>query len=218
MSRSFTLASYPTSTWSETHRDVPLHADADKRVLDVILTLACFVLALPFVLIVPLLIKLTSPGPVLYRQVRIGQHGQRFTMLKFRSMRVDAEPEGRARWTREQDPRITAVGRILRRYHIDELPQLLNVLAGDMSFVGPRPERPEFVELLEKELPGYAVRHKVKPGITGWAQVRYRYAASIEETAEKLAHDLHYLRHQSLVFDCRIVWLTIGAVLTTGGR
>src|SRR6185295_10654971 len=113
--RPFTLALYPTSTWSETRREVPLHLDADKRVLDVILALGCFALTWPLVLIVPLLIKLTSPGPVLFRQVRIGQHGQRFTMLKFRSMRVDAEPEGRARWTREQDPRITAVGRILRR-------------------------------------------------------------------------------------------------------
>lgn len=216
MSGPSTLAICAMPTWCETEQVASLHTN--KRILDVILALGCLALSWPFLLIVPLLIKLTSCGPVLYRQVRIGQHGQRFTMLKFRSMRIDAEAEGVARWTSERDPRVTGVGRFLRRYHIDELPQLMNVLRGDMSFVGPRPERPEFVELLEKELPGYAIRHAVKPGITGWAQVRYRYAASVEETAEKLGYDLYYLRHRSLAFDCRIALLTIGAVFSTGWR
>ena len=167
----------------------------------------------PLFIILPLLIKLTSPGPVFYRQVRTGFCGRPFTMWKFRSMVVDAEREGRALWSMERDPRVTRIGAVMREVRLDELPQLFNIVRGDMNFVGPRPERPEFVEMLERTIPAYHKRHLVKPGLTGWAQVRFRYAASVEDTKTKLAYDLEYINRRSFALDCWIIVQTVGVVL-----
>lgn len=183
------------------------------RVLDCVIALLGLVLAAPLFLLAPVLIALTSPGPVFYRQLRVGLGGRRFMMWKFRSMRVDAESDGRARWATANDPRVTPLGGLLRRSRVDELPQLFNVLRGEMSLVGPRPERPEFVELLAQRLPGYERRHLVKPGMTGWAQVRFRYGASVEDARIKLLYDLEYLSRRSVAFDCRILLRTIAVVL-----
>src|SRR5262249_44835214 len=144
----------------------------------------------PVMLLTMLVIKLESSGPILYRQARIGYRGREFTMLKFRSMHVHAELDGGPQWARQNDDRVTRVGAFIRKVRIDELPQLINVLRGEMSFVGPRPERPYFVERLAKALPFYNARHAVHPGITGWAQVNYPYGASVEDARHKLAHDL----------------------------
>lgn len=180
---------------------------------DVLLTLVCFLLAAPLWGLLPVLIKLTSPGPVFYRQTRTGLHGRSFTLWKFRSMIVEAEQEGRAVWAKDRDPRVTRVGAVMRRFRMDELPQLFNILRGDMSFVGPRPERPEFVEMLECLLPDYHRRHVVKPGLTGWAQVNFGYGASVNDAKIKLAYDLEYLDHQSLALDCAVIVRTVGVVL-----
>jgi lipopolysaccharide/colanic/teichoic acid biosynthesis glycosyltransferase len=150
---------------------------------------------------------------VLYRQRRVGQHGGLFDVLKFRSMRVDAERPGEARWATPNDPRVTRVGDFIRKTRLDELPQLFNVLRGDMSFVGPRPERPEFVERLEQTIPYYRERHTVKPGITGWAQLCYPYGASEKDAREKLQYDLYYVKNRSLVFDLAILVQTVEVVL-----
>jgi sugar transferase (PEP-CTERM system associated) len=157
-----------------------------KRVFDIVVSLGLLVFTLPLLVLTACLIKLESPGPVLYRQARVGLHGGAFTILKFRSMRVDAETDGHPRWATEGDPRITRVGPLIRKLRIDELAQILNVLRGDMSFVGPRPERPFFVAELTKAIPYYAERHWVRPGITGWAQINYPYGASIEDARRKL--------------------------------
>ena len=162
-------------------------------------------LALPLMLLVALAIRLTSPGPVLYHQQRVGQHGRIFIVHKFRSMRQDAEADTGAVWAQANDPRVTPIGRFLRRTRLDELPQLWNVLVGDMSFVGPRPERPEFVEELTKQIPFYGQRHVVKPGLTGWAQVRYTYGASVEDAMEKLQYDLFYIKNLSMRSDIYII-------------
>jgi lipopolysaccharide/colanic/teichoic acid biosynthesis glycosyltransferase len=151
--------------------------------------------------------------PILYRQKRVGERGQVFEILKFRSMRVDAERDGVARWAGENDPRVTRVGRFLRKSRIDELPQLVNVLRGDMSFVGPRPERPPFVTDLSKDIPVYSTRHAVKPGITGWAQVQYPYGASRDDAAKKLQFDLYYVKNHSLFLDLVILFQTAQVVL-----
>jgi len=153
---------------------------------------------------------------VLYRQERVGQHGRPFTLYKFRSMRIDAEAAGPV-WARQKDDRVTPIGRFIRLTRLDELPQLWNVLRGDMSFVGPRPERPVFVEPLARQIPFYDLRHAVKPGITGWAQVRYRYADSIESAHEKLRYDLYYIKHLSAVFDLTIVVDTVKIILFQRG-
>jgi sugar transferase (PEP-CTERM system associated) len=183
-----------------------------RRLLSLTATLALFIVAAPVLLLVALLIKLDSRGPILYRQTRVGQHGHPFTMLKFRTMRSDAEAAG-ARWAQRDDPRVTRVGRWLRRFRVDELPQLLNVLAGEMGVVGPRPERPEFVAELRKQIPYYDLRHLVPPGITGWAQIRYPYAASLEESREKLQYDLYYVKHLSVRLDLLILFHTAKVVL-----
>jgi exopolysaccharide biosynthesis polyprenyl glycosylphosphotransferase len=156
-------------------------------------------------------------GPVFYRQVRLGEHGQPFTILKFRSMQTDAESSG-AVWAEESDPRITKLGRVLRRTRLDELPQLINVIRGEMSIVGPRPERPEFLEMLEDAVPFWSRRHLLRPGITGWAQLRSGYASDSFATEEKLSHDLWYLRHQSLIVDLVICGRTVPALLLGAGR
>ena len=184
-----------------------------KRGFDIVVSLVLLVLALPAMALTALAIFVESGGPFIYRQERVGRSGATFTLLKFRSMTVDAEKDGQARWANANDSRVTAVGRFIRRTRIDELPQLWNVLKGEMSFVGPRPERPCFVSDLSKTIPFYGVRHSVKPGITGWAQVRYSYAASVADTARKLRFDLYYVKNHSLFLDLLILVETVRVVL-----
>ena len=188
-----------------------------KRLIDIILSAVGLVLAAPIMLITALLIKLDSPGPVLFRQERVGEGAKVFVLLKFRSMRADAESKTGPIWASENDQRVTSVGRFIRKVRIDELPQMINVLKGDMSFVGPRPERPQFIDMLEKEIPFYSLRHSVKPGITGWAQVRYEYGASVEDAMEKLQYDIYYIKNMSLLFDLSIVLETTKTVLLGEG-
>jgi sugar transferase (PEP-CTERM system associated) len=182
---------------------------------DVAASSALLLLALPIMAITVLAIKIEEGinAPVLYGQPRVGYGGRVFRVLKFRSMRVDAEKDGRARWATENDDRVTRVGRFIRKVRIDELPQLFNVLAGRMSFVGPRPERPEFVKELNEKIPYYDVRHAVKPGITGWAQLCYPYGASEQDATEKLQYDLYYVKNHSLVFDILILLQTVEVIL-----
>ncbi|RYE18053.1 MAG: sugar transferase, partial [Sphingobacteriaceae bacterium] len=158
-----------------------------------------------------------SPGPLFYCQERVGKGGRPFQIVKFRSMRTDAEKFG-AVWAQENDPRITPVGRLLRGSRLDEMPQFWNILRGDMSLIGPRPERPHFVSQLTREIPFYRVRHAVKPGLTGWAQVRYRYGASVEDSLVKLQYDLFYIKRQSLLLDAEVVFKTIPIILGFKGR
>jgi sugar transferase (PEP-CTERM system associated) len=188
-----------------------------KRSLDVAIALIGLVLALPLMILCAIAVRLDSRGAVLYRQQRVGQHGRLFNLFKFRSMRQDAEALTGAVWAAEQDPRITRVGRFMRRTRLDELPQLWNVLRGDMSIVGPRPERPEFVESLAKEIPFYGQRHTVKPGLTGWAQVSYAYAGSVDSTMEKLQYDLFYIKNLSVPLDLFIMFCTAKIVLLGRG-
>jgi len=191
--------------------------NAVKRGLDVAVSLALLVLALPVMAAVALAIKLESPGPILYRQQRVGLHGTPFTLLKFRSMRVDAEAGGNPRWAQRRDPRVTRVGRFIRPLRIDELPQLINVLLGEMSMIGPRPERPHFVTQLAQAIPLYPQRNYVKPGVTGWAQVNYPYGASVEDAREKLAYDLYYIKNRGLLLDLLILCATVRVVLSREG-
>ena len=186
---------------------------ATKRAFDVTASLTMLVLSAPIALLTALLVYLEDRGPVFYRQVRTGQNGRPFTILKFRSMRVDAEADGRAIWARANDPRVTRVGALIRKLRLDELPQLFNVLVGQMSFVGPRPERPAFVEQLAQTVPFYRQRHYVKPGITGWAQVRYSYGASSREAQDKLEYDLYYVKNHTLAFDLAVLLQTVEIVL-----
>lgn len=191
---------------------------AGKRVFDICAALLLLVGLSPVIAAAAIAIRLDTPGPVLYRQRRIGLGGREFEIFKFRSMRSDAEKDG-ARWAAEDDDRVTRVGRFIRRTRIDEIPQAINILKGEMSFVGPRPERPEFVRLLEQEIPHYHERHIVKPGITGWAQVKYVYTASVEGARDKLAYDLYYIKHFSPVLDLLIVLMTVRvALLGIGSR
>jgi sugar transferase (PEP-CTERM system associated) len=189
-----------------------------KRLVDVGLSLVGLVLALPAMGLVAAAIKLESRGPALFRQPRLGQNGRVFILNKFRSMREDAEKDSGPVWAQLEDPRVTRVGAFLRRTRLDELPQLFNVLVGDMSFIGPRPERPEFVYELQKQIPFYMERLSVKPGITGWAQVKYRYGASVEDALEKLQYDLYYIKNLSLFLDLVILIATIQVVLFARGR
>lgn len=188
-----------------------------KRLFDLVFALVLIVLASPIMLVAAILIVLESGGPVLYMQERVGLNGRLFNVIKFRSMRTDAEQDGQPRWAAAQDDRVTRVGRIMRKLRIDELPQLFSVLNGDMSLVGPRPERPYFVDKLTQELPYFAVRQSVKPGVTGWAQVRYHYGASVEDSAEKLQYDLYYVKNHTLFLDLVILFETVGVVLTAKG-
>lgn len=183
-----------------------------KRVIDVVVSVAALAVLSPVFLVIAVAIKLDSAGPIIYKQQREGLHGRTFTMLKFRSMVVDAE-KGEAIWERPSDPRRTRLGKALRRLHLDEGPQLLNVLAGSMSLVGPRPERSQFVTQLEKIAPAYRDRMLVRPGITGWAQVRFGYARSVEESVEKLEHDLYYIKNWSPFLDFVIAFKTIGSLV-----
>jgi sugar transferase (PEP-CTERM system associated) len=184
-----------------------------KRTLDLALSIIGVLLGAPLMLLTAIAIKLDSRGPALYSQERVGENGRVFTVYKFRSMRTDAEQAGRPIWARDQDDRITRVGRFIRKTRLDELPQLWNVMRGDMSFVGPRPERPFFVEQLAREIPFYMQRHAVKPGLTGWAQVKYQYGSSIEDAMEKLRYDLYDIKHLSIFFDLTIVLDTVKVIL-----
>jgi exopolysaccharide biosynthesis polyprenyl glycosylphosphotransferase len=190
-----------------------------KRAVDLFFGCLGFALSAPLMPFIALAIKLDSRGPVLYRQRRVGLGGECFEVLKFRSMRQDAEAGSGAQWAQEDDPRVTRAGRFIRTYRFDELPQFINVIRGEMSFAGPRPERPEFVEKLREAIPFYDERHSVRPGITGWAQVRYPYGASVEDALHKLEYDLFYLKNMSVIFDCAIVIETVKIVLFgRGGR
>ena len=188
-----------------------------KRLTDLFLASVGLIAAMPFMLLAAIAINLDSPGPVLFRQRRVGWKGQPFELLKFRSMKVEAEKEGGAQWATPDDPRVTAVGRILRQTHFDELPQMINILRGQMSFVGPRPERPEFVGLLSESINFYHLRHYVLPGITGWAQVKYPYGASLEDARRKLQYDLYYMRNASPLLDLRTLLRTARVVLFRRG-
>ena len=184
-----------------------------KRFFDVIVSAALLLIMLPVMLVTALAILLEDGGPVFYRQERVGQGGRNFTIFKFRSMRKDAERDGRPQWAGADDDRTTLVGRIIRKLRIDELPQILNVLRGDMSFVGPRPERPFFVDQLAAKIPYYSARHSIKPGITGWAQVRYPYGASLDDAVEKLQYDLYYVKNHTLFLDIMVLIETVQVVL-----
>lgn len=192
-----------------------------KRALDLVLAGALLVLTSPLALTVALMVALDrrggNRGPLLYSQERTGTNGKVFLIYKFRTMKLDAERSG-PRWAQENDPRVTRVGRFLRRAHLDELPQLWNVLKGEMSFVGPRPERPDFNRDLERAIPYYELRHIVKPGITGWAQVMYPYGSSVEDALEKLQYDIYYIKNYSLLLDAMIILKTLRAILFRKGR
>ena len=188
-------------------------SSAVKRVFDLIASVALLVITWPVMLITALCIYLESGGPVLFRQERVGKDGRNFDLYKFRSMRQDAEKCGTPQWAKANDDRTTRIGGFIRKVRIDELPQVLNVLKGDMSFVGPRPERPFFVDQLAKQIPYYALRHSAKPGITGWAQVRYPYGATVDDAIEKLQYDLYYVKNHSLFLDFMILISTIEVVL-----
>ena len=188
-----------------------------KRSFDIVCASILLLVSAPVMLITALLIKLESAGAVFYRQERVGLDGHRFSIIKFRSMRTDAELDGKPRWALANDDRITRVGHWIRRLRIDELPQLFNVLRGQMSLVGPRPERQFFVDQLTQEIPFYALRHSVKPGVTGWAQVRYAYGATVEDSLEKLQYDLYYVKNHTLFLDLVVLFETVGVVLTGKG-
>jgi sugar transferase (PEP-CTERM system associated) len=191
--------------------------NAIRRGADLVISVAFLIATLPLMLVVAGMIKLDSPGPVFYRQERIGLHGRVFTLLKFRSMRTDAEAEGKPRWAARNDSRVTRMGGFIRSTRIDELPQLINVLRGEMSFIGPRPERPHFVEELARDIPLYRDRAYVKPGITGWAQVNFPYGASVEDARQKLSYDLYYVKNRSLFLDLLILISTIRVILFQEG-
>jgi sugar transferase (PEP-CTERM system associated) len=190
---------------------------AAKRALDITIGAIGLMLAAPLMILVAAAVKLTSPGPVFYSQRRVGKNGRVFIIRKFRSMRVDAEAESGAVWASAHDRRVTAVGRLLRTMRLDELPQLWNVLMDDMSMVGPRPERPEFVGDLTREIQFYAQRHVVKPGLTGWAQISYPYGSSVADAQQKLQYDLYYLKHMSLALDMFILAATLKTVVARTG-
>ncbi|MCZ6787314.1 MAG: TIGR03013 family PEP-CTERM/XrtA system glycosyltransferase [Planctomycetota bacterium] len=198
--------------FSEGFSNTPMR-NVTKRIFDIVVAAACLLLSAPLALAVALAIRLDSKGPIFFKQLRVGQGGWEFTLYKFRSMRPDAEASGQPQWAQKNDPRVTRVGRILRRTRLDEIPQMWNVLQGSMSFVGPRPERLFFVEDLRNRIPYYDQRHVVKPGITGWAQVRFRYCSDDSDAVEKLRHDMYYIKHHSILFDLRILLETIKVVL-----
>lgn len=231
------VAGYPVRPFTEVYEDhtgrVPLVSLAEgweisaplsqsipylpvKRAADIVLVLATLPVWLPLLALVALLVRFSSRGPVIFRQSRIGLGEEPFTLYKFRTMRHDAERDG-PRFTTPDDPRLTSFGRLLRRTHLDELPQLWNVLRGDLSLVGPRPEQAAFVREFNRQIPFYTDRHLVRPGVTGWAQVRYGYADDEAETIEKLSYDLYYIKHMSPLFDLRILWHSIGTILSGSG-
>jgi sugar transferase (PEP-CTERM system associated) len=187
-----------------------------RRVLSVVISMVGLILSLPLMPFIILAIYCDSPGPVFYKQTRVGKAGRPFNVVKFRTMRLDAEAGG-PKWAGSNDPRVTRIGKFLRSSRLDEIPQLWCVLKGDMAFVGPRPERPEFIEMLSKEIPYYGVRHMVRPGLTGWAQVRYKYGSTVEDAREKLQYDLFYIKNASLGLDLLIIFQTVKTVLLRRG-
>ncbi|HPI59033.1 TIGR03013 family XrtA/PEP-CTERM system glycosyltransferase [Zoogloea sp.] len=188
-----------------------------KRIFDIVASLILLILAAPVMVLAALLIVIEDGAPVFYRQERVGLGGRLFKVTKFRSMRRDAERDGKPRWASANDDRVTRIGRFIRKVRIDELPQLFNVLKGDMSLVGPRPERPFFVDQLTRDIPFYAVRHCVKPGVTGWAQVRYQYGSSVDDAINKLQYDLYYVKNHTLFLDTVVLFETVRVVLTGDG-
>ncbi|MBL8862630.1 MAG: TIGR03013 family PEP-CTERM/XrtA system glycosyltransferase [Planctomycetes bacterium] len=192
-------------------------AELTKRAFDLSMGILIFALTWPLMLATAIAVRLDSPGPILFTQERVGRDGRTFVLLKFRSMRADAEKSTGPVWATQDDPRITRVGRIIRKTRLDELPQLVNVLAGHMSIVGPRPEREHFVAELAQRIPYFRQRHVVKPGLTGWAQINYRYGSSFEDALQKLQYDLYYIKNQSLIFDLSIVFNTVKIVLLRKG-
>lgn len=188
-----------------------------KKIFDLGMAVVIGVITLPIMAIAAIIVRLESPGPIIYSQDRVGENGKEFKVHKFRSMRNDAEKDG-AKWAQQNDPRVTKFGNIMRKTRIDELPQLLNVIKGEMSFIGPRPERMVFIKELEKQIPYYNLRHMVKPGLTGWAQVMYPYGASVEDARRKLEYDLYYIKHHSLYLDIVIMILTLKTVIFGKGR
>ena len=187
-----------------------------RRIASTVAAAIGLVLFAPLFPVVVLLVRLSSPGPIFFRQVRVGQAGRTFTVFKFRTMRQDAEAGG-AKWASKNDPRVTKFGMLMRKTRVDEVPQLWNVLRGDMAFVGPRPERPEFVPWLAEQLPYYNLRHMIRPGLTGWAQIRYGYGATLAESRQKLEYDLYYVKHASLGLDLLIMFETIKTILHRKG-
>ena len=188
-----------------------------RRVVSIVISLIGLILALPLLPLIMLAIRLDSKGPVFYTQTRVGKAGRVFQVVKFRTMRQDAEAASGPKWACDNDPRVTRVGKFLRSSRLDEIPQLWCVLKGDMAFVGPRPERPEFIEWLSKEIPYYGVRHMVRPGLTGWAQVKYKYGSTVEDSREKLQYDLFYIKNASIGLDLLIMFLTVKTVLLRRG-
>lgn len=192
--------------------------EALKRIVDIILSLGLGLISLPFIPFIILIIKLESQGPALFKQTRTGKNGSQFLAMKFRSMQIGAEKNG-PQWAEKNDPRVTRFGKWLRKLRIDEIPQLINILRGEMSFIGPRPERPEFITLLEEKIPFYKERLLVKPGLTGWAQVMGpAYGGSVSETIDKLQFDLYYIKNRNLILDLSIILKTINIILKGGGR
>jgi sugar transferase (PEP-CTERM system associated) len=192
-------------------------AELSKRTVDLTLAMAMLVLTWPLMIVTALLVRFDSHGPILFTQERVGRDGKPFTLLKFRSMRADAEKLSGPVWATQDDPRITRSGRFIRKTRLDELPQLFNILAGHMSLVGPRPERQHFVDDLQAKIPYFKQRHIVKPGLTGWAQINYRYGASFEDAVQKLQYDLFYIKNQSLLFDLSILFNTVKIVILRKG-
>ena len=197
---------------------MPAWEQSTKRLIDFVVAFVVLAAGLPFWIVLAVLVRSTSPGPAIYRQTRVGQHGRVFTMYKYRTMREDAEVHTGPVWATEDDPRYTPLGRWLRKTRLDEIPQFWNVLRGDMSLVGPRPERPYFVEKLAREIPLYGRRHRVKPGITGWAQVKWKYDTSLEDVRQKVKYDLFYIENMSLRMDFKILFRTIKTALTAQGQ
>ena len=188
-----------------------------KRIFDVFLALGLLIVLMPVFIIISIIIFMQDFGTPIFKQIRVGKGGKEFTFYKFRSMRIDAEKNG-AQMASENDDRTTSIGKFIRKYRVDELPQILNVIRGDMGFVGPRPERPEFVQQLIKNLPYYNERHNVKPGLTGWAQLKYPYGSTEEDSLEKLKYDLYYIKHRSFMLDLLILIRTVEIVLFGKGR
>jgi exopolysaccharide biosynthesis polyprenyl glycosylphosphotransferase len=188
-----------------------------KRIVDLVIAVLLLIATAPLMLLVAIAIWYDSPGTIFYKQERVGYRGRRFQIIKFRSMVQNAEKDSGAVWATERDPRVTRVGRFIRLVRIDELPQLFNVIRGEMSIVGPRPERPVFVEQFNQVIPGYDTRHNLRPGITGWAQVSYQYGSSIADARHKLKYDLYYAEKWSLLFDLKILFITVGVVILRRG-
>lgn len=198
--------------YSDLRSEASAAAVTDRRFVDLLVSILGLIVLAPLLLVAMLTIIVDSPGSPLYWQTRVGRHGRVFRLIKLRTMVRHAEADGQPVWARDGDPRVTRIGTFLRRSRLDEVPQLWNVLRGEMSLIGPRPERPEFVALLASRIPMYHARHVVRPGITGWAQVNYGYGASVEDSAKKLQYDLHYLGQHSPWLDARIVFKTLHVV------